>query len=144
MADVRTFTVRAMLWALTVGMILCTLMEPGRSGFYPREGQGRDFFSSPPRPDQLWSPPNLLSNGYRGALSLGVKRLGREAAHSPPSSSGVKNVWSCNSTPQYVFTAWCLMKPRDGACGIYMFQCNISWEWKETWWQACGMLCEES
>jgi hypothetical protein len=24
------------------------------------------FFSSTPRPDRLWGPPSLLSNGYRG------------------------------------------------------------------------------
>jgi hypothetical protein len=34
--------------------------------------------------------PSLLSNGYQGALYLGVKRLGREADHSPPSSAEVK------------------------------------------------------
>jgi len=28
----------------------------------------------------------------------GVKRLGREADHLPPSSAEVKNVWSCTST----------------------------------------------
>jgi hypothetical protein len=28
-----------------------------------------------------------------GTLSLGVKRLEREADHSPPSSAEVKNVW---------------------------------------------------
>jgi len=27
-------------------------------------GRGRDFFSSLPHPDQLWSPPRLLTNGY--------------------------------------------------------------------------------
>jgi len=26
----------------------------------------REFFYSPPRPDRLWGPPSLLSNGYRG------------------------------------------------------------------------------
>jgi hypothetical protein len=34
-----------------------------------------------------------------GALSVGVKRPGREANHSPPSSSEVKNEWSYTSTP---------------------------------------------
>jgi hypothetical protein len=34
-----------------------------------------------------------------GALSLGVKRPGREADHSPPSSAKVKNAWSYTSTP---------------------------------------------
>jgi hypothetical protein len=33
------------------------------------------------------------------ALSLGVKRLRREADYSPPSSAEVKNVWSYTSTP---------------------------------------------
>jgi hypothetical protein len=33
------------------------------------------------------------------ALSLGVKRPGREADHSPPSSAEVKNAWSYISTP---------------------------------------------
>jgi hypothetical protein len=32
------------------------------------------------------------------AVSLGVKRLGREADHSPPSSTEVKNAWSYTST----------------------------------------------
>jgi hypothetical protein len=34
-----------------------------------------------------------------GALSLGVKRPGREAEHSPPSSVEVNNTWSYTFTP---------------------------------------------
>jgi hypothetical protein len=34
-----------------------------------------------------------------GALSLGIKRPGREADHSPPTSVEVKNEWSYNPTP---------------------------------------------
>jgi hypothetical protein len=30
-----------------------------------------------------WGPLSLLSKGYRGLLSLGLKQLGREANHSP-------------------------------------------------------------
>jgi hypothetical protein len=48
-----------------------------------------------------------------GALSLGVKRPGRETDHSPPSSTEVRNAWRYTSTPQYVFMAWCLVKHRD-------------------------------
>jgi hypothetical protein len=48
-----------------------------------------------------------------GALSLGEKRPGREADHSPPSSAEVNNAWSYTSTPQYIFMAWCLVKHRD-------------------------------
>jgi hypothetical protein len=33
-----------------------------------------------------------------GALSLGVKRPGHEADHSPPSSAEVKNAWNYTST----------------------------------------------
>jgi len=49
-----------------------------------------------------------LNNGMTVLLlSLGpeVKRSGREADHSPPSSAEVKNAWSYTATPQYVFMA---------------------------------------
>jgi hypothetical protein len=49
------------------------------------------FFFSPQRPGRLWDPPR--------ALSPGVKLLGREADHSPPSCGKVKNAWSYTSTP---------------------------------------------
>jgi hypothetical protein len=66
--------------------------------FIWRPGKSWEFFPSPPRPDRLWSPPSFLSSGYQGH-SLGVKRPGREADHSPPSSAEVKNAWSCTSIP---------------------------------------------
>jgi hypothetical protein len=47
------------------------------------------------------------------SFSLGVKRPGRGADHSPPPNAEVKNAWSYTSTPQYVFMAWCLFKHRD-------------------------------
>jgi hypothetical protein len=33
---------------------------------------GSSIFSSPDRPDRLWGPPNLLSNGYRGLKAAGA------------------------------------------------------------------------
>jgi hypothetical protein len=39
------------------------------------------------------------------ALSLGVKRPGREADHSHKSSAEVKNAWSYTSTLRYAFMA---------------------------------------
>jgi hypothetical protein len=57
------------------------------------------IFSFPPRPDRLWGPPSLLSKEYRGALSPGVKRLVREADHSPQTSAKVKIMWIYTSTP---------------------------------------------
>jgi hypothetical protein len=43
----------------------------------------------PTQPPIQWAP---------GVLSLGVKRPGREANHSPPSSAEIKNAWSYTST----------------------------------------------
>jgi hypothetical protein len=40
-----------------------------------------------------------------GALSPGVKRLGCEADHSPPTSVEVKKVWIYTSTAPYAFMA---------------------------------------
>jgi hypothetical protein len=67
-------------------------------GSIPDSGMG--IFSSPLCPDQLWGSPNRFF--------LWVKRPGREADQSPPSSTEVKNEWSYNSTSPYVFIAWCL------------------------------------
>jgi hypothetical protein len=38
-----------------------------------------------------------------------LKRPGREADHSPPTSVQVKKTWTYTSTPPYVFMAWCLV-----------------------------------
>jgi hypothetical protein len=67
---------------------------------------GSRIFSSPCRPDRIWSQPNLLSNG---GFSPEVKRQGREADHSPPASAEVKKIWIYTSTPPYAFMAWCLI-----------------------------------
>jgi hypothetical protein len=79
--------------------------------FDSRRGLGIYLFTTvsrtalgPTQPPIKWVP---------GTLSLGVKRPGHEADHSPPSSAEVKNAWSYTSTPQYVFMAWCLVKHRD-------------------------------
>jgi hypothetical protein len=57
----------------------------------PIPGMGKRFFSAPRRPDRLWGPPSLLYNEYQGFFPSGVKRPGREADHSPPSSAEAKN-----------------------------------------------------
>jgi hypothetical protein len=61
-------------------------------GFDSRQGLGIFLFTTASKtalgPTQ---PPIQL---VLGALSLGVKRLGREANHSPPSSAEVKNAWN--------------------------------------------------
>jgi hypothetical protein len=81
----------------------------GVLGFDSQQGLGIFLFTTmsrmalePIQPPIEWVP---------GALSLGVKWLGHEADHSPPSRA--KNAWSYTSTPQYAFMAWCLLKHRD-------------------------------
>jgi hypothetical protein len=49
-------------------------------------------------------PPNQR---VPGALSLGIKRSGREADHSQPSSAHVKNAWSYTSTHPIRLPSWC-------------------------------------
>jgi hypothetical protein len=61
----------------------------GKVTSYGLDG-GTRFVSSPQGPHLFWGPSSLLSNGYR-VLSTGVKRLGREADHSPPFCAEVKN-----------------------------------------------------
>jgi hypothetical protein len=53
-------------------------------GFGVRVPVRSKIFSSPRYSYQFWGLPSLLSNGYRGPLSPGVERPGREADHSPP------------------------------------------------------------
>jgi hypothetical protein len=57
-----------------------------------------------------------------GAVSLGVKRPGREAYHSSPPSAKIKNAWSYTSTPQYAFMTWC--SERQEKLYLYTFYIN--------------------
>jgi hypothetical protein len=53
--------------------------------------RGKRFFSTPQRPNRLWSISSLLTQWIPGAVSLGVNRPEREADHLPASSAEVKN-----------------------------------------------------
>jgi len=45
------------------------MLLSGGSGFYASISSGGwEFFSSPPCPEWLWGPPNLLSYGYQRFL----------------------------------------------------------------------------
>jgi hypothetical protein len=90
----------------------------GVLGFDCRRGLGIFLFTTasrtalePTQPPIQWVP---------GAISLGVKRPGREADHLPPSSAEVKSTWSYTSTPQYAFMAWSLVKHRDNLTFTFM------------------------
>jgi hypothetical protein len=75
-------------------------LEPRRYSNWLRGRRLRDRISSPgrgkvfllstlPRPVMSLTPPPI--QWVPGALSLGIKWLGREADHSPPTSAEVKN-----------------------------------------------------
>jgi hypothetical protein len=66
---------------------------------------GSRIFSSPLRPDRLWGPHPASYPMGTGALSPELKRPGREADHSPPTSAEVKKMWIVTSTPPYAFMA---------------------------------------
>jgi hypothetical protein len=55
-----------------------------------------------------------------------VKRPGREADHSPPSSAEIKNAWRYTSNHQYVFMTWCLVKHRDNFTFTCYFHSHVS------------------
>jgi hypothetical protein len=63
----------------------------------------------PTQPPIQWVP---------GALSLGIKRPGSEAPHSPPSSQTMNG--ATHPLPQYAFIAWCLVKAQGQ---LYLYHC---------------------
>jgi hypothetical protein len=67
-------------------------------------GKVKNFlFSTSSRP--ALGPTQPPIEWVLGALSPGVKRLGRGADHSPPTSAEVKKIWIYTSTPSYAFMA---------------------------------------
>jgi hypothetical protein len=67
------------------------------SGFDYRQGMRIFLFSTASRPALGPTQPPIQC--VPEAVSPVIKRLGREADHSPPSSAEVKNAWSYISTP---------------------------------------------
>jgi len=65
-------------------------------------------------------PTQLPIQWVPGAITLIVKRQGREADHSTPSGTDVKNAWRYTSTPQYAFMAWCPVKTQ-GRLYLYLY-----------------------
>jgi hypothetical protein len=90
-------------------------------GFETQRGLGIFLFTTVSRPALGPIEPSI--QWVPGALSLGVKRPGREAVHSSPSSAEVKNAWSYIFTPQYVFMAWCSDKLH-----LYLYRFIIKYE----------------
>jgi hypothetical protein len=63
----------------------------------PRQGLGIFLFTAASRP--ALGPTQAPIQWVQGALSLRVKRPGRDADHSLPSSAEVRNAWIYTSTP---------------------------------------------
>ena len=59
----------------------------------PVKFKRRRFFSSPKRPEWLWEPKKLLFGEHKVPVPW-EKRPGRDADHSPASSTELKNEWS--------------------------------------------------
>jgi hypothetical protein len=72
-------------------MVRC--LNPSRS---------KRYFSPPKYADGLWVPSNCQHSGYLG-VSPGLKRLGLNLGHSPPSVTAAKNEWSFTSAPTDCF-----------------------------------------
>jgi hypothetical protein len=94
-----------------VGSLFATGWKIGILGFDSRRGLGIFLFTTasrtalePTQPPIQWVP---------GALTLGIKRPGLEADHSPPSSAEVKNAWSYTSTPPVRLHGGAQLKYRD-------------------------------
>jgi hypothetical protein len=73
-------------------------------GFESRQKLGIFLYTTLSRPALGPTQPSIKS--VPGALSLGLKRPGREGDHPSPFSAEVKYAWSYTSTPQYAFMAW--------------------------------------
>jgi hypothetical protein len=85
-------------------------------GFECRQGLGIFIFTTLFRPALGTTQTSI--QWVPGALSLGLKRPGRETDHSPPCSAEVKNAWRYTTTPQYAFMAWCSVKAQGQ---LYLF-----------------------
>jgi hypothetical protein len=84
-----------------------------RRGFESQQGVGIFLFTTASRPALGSAQPPI--QWVPGALSLGIRRLGSEANHSPPSSVEVKD-------------AWCSVKAQGQVyrCHVYYCCCMVT------------------
>jgi hypothetical protein len=97
-------------------------------GFESRQGLGILLFTTAYR--SALGPTQPPIQWLRVALSLGVKRPGREADHSLLYSAEVKNAQSSTLIPQYAFMAWCSVKGQ-GQLYLYLLPLGDRDRWGE-------------
>jgi hypothetical protein len=102
------------VWDSPVGITGWTI---GWSEFDSRRGLGIFLFTTASR--LALAPTQPPIQRLTGALSLGVKRPGRETDHSHivPRS---KNTSSYSSIPPYTFMLWCTVKKAQGQLYLYL------------------------
>jgi hypothetical protein len=74
-------------------------------GLIPSMGKRFFIFPSPKHPAGFDTHPSTCSLGSRHS-SFGIKWLGCEIDHLPPSSAKVKNEWSHVSATPYASVVW--------------------------------------
>jgi hypothetical protein len=97
------------------------LHDRGVLGFHFRRGLGIFLFTTVSRTAQGPTRPPI--QWILEALSPGVKRPGREADHSPPTSARSR-MHGAIPPSQYLFMTWCLVKHRDNftLCVCFLFR----------------------
>jgi hypothetical protein len=88
------FITAILRWSRDSSVGIVTRYGLGRSGV--RITVGGEIFRT--RPDRLWSPSNLLYNGYRVSFP-GVKRPGCSVDHPPNLAPRLMKEYSNTSTP---------------------------------------------
>jgi hypothetical protein len=107
--------------------------------FDSRRGLGIFLFTTASRTALRTTQPPIQR--VLGALSLGVKRPGREADHSPPSVEEVKELSrTIPPLPQYVFMAWCSVK-EQGQLYLFTFYLYLSLGNQLSYWQFYYYFC---
>jgi hypothetical protein len=96
----------------SVGIALRYGLDEWNLGLDSRRGLGIFLFTTASR--TALGPTQLPIQWVSRALSLGVKRPGREADHLPPSIAEVKRKrGAIPPIPKYAFMVWCLVKNKD-------------------------------
>jgi hypothetical protein len=115
-ADALTYIYIYIYIYICVCVYVCRYSEQatGWTIWVSNPGRSKRYFSFPKCPDWLWDPPSPQFGGYQGNFMV-IKRPGRDTEHLLPSTTEVKNGWSCT------FMVWTETTLLDAA-GTRIFQ----------------------